>query len=150
LSYEVSRQVERKEQQQSSNEAFTQGIKDCFSNLRPWKEAGIHSDLSLQLKCYSPSDHHAFQKQWATSFPSLSETSSIANLSRSSYLNINGNSIVKHLLPDILYFLGKYRFPHLGLKRAGATRMKVRSGSDDCILDRKRVESRCFHFTDYE
>jgi hypothetical protein len=32
--------------------------------------------------------------------PSLSETSNIPNLARISYLNINGNSIVKQLLPD--------------------------------------------------
>jgi hypothetical protein len=45
LSYEVSRQVECKEEEQSNNEAFTQGIKDFFSPLRPWNEVGIHSDL---------------------------------------------------------------------------------------------------------
>jgi hypothetical protein len=42
--------------------------------------------------------------------PSLSETSNIPNLARISYLNINGNSIVKQLLPDTLKFFCEIPF----------------------------------------
>jgi hypothetical protein len=111
-SEEKFRQVESKEEQESNNEAFAQGIKDLVYILRQWEEAGVFSELRLGLNQQSPTDQYEFERRCENSFLALSGADSITPVSRIRYLNIQGNCMRRtspSVLPGLAAFLSNLK-----------------------------------------
>jgi hypothetical protein len=60
---EACAQEETRDEQQSNDEAFSQGISDLFAILKAWEDDGVHRTLQLDLKsAASPTDRRNYKE----------------------------------------------------------------------------------------